>query len=79
MAVIKLKKAVIKVGEPIYEVLDFLLNRLSQLMRWHWSLNHVKRNYNRVAHELAQEARRREDSKGKRLLLVWGIGFFEKN
>ena len=28
-----------------------------------WSLNHVKRNYNRVAHELAQEAKRREESR----------------
>lgn len=27
-----------------------------------WSFNHVKRMYNRVAHELAQEARRREES-----------------
>ena len=28
-----------------------------------WSLKQVKRNYNRVAHELAQEVKRREESK----------------
>ena len=44
-------------GHLVYGIIHCLMGFNS------WSLSHVKRNYNRVAHELAQEARRREESK----------------
>ena len=44
-------------GHLVYGIIHSLMGFNS------WSLSHVKRICNRVAHELAQEARRREESK----------------
>ena len=43
-------------GHLVYGIIHSLMDFNS------WSLSHVKWNYNRVAHKLAQEARRREES-----------------